>query len=86
MPSNECTVVTEIGISSNSDNSFVQLLCYNLWSIIMVGRIAPAAPVLAGPGFSQGKSKIPFMQKARYKQSASMISGIIRLIILSYNR
>ena len=36
--------------------------------------------------FSQGKSKIPFLQKASNKQSASVILGLIKLIILSYNR
>ena len=36
--------------------------------------------------FSQGKSKIPFLQKASNKQSASVILGLIRLIILNYNR
>ena len=50
-----------------------------------VGGIGPAALVLAGPIFSQGKSKIPFLQKASNKQSASVILGLIRLI-LSYNR
>ena len=35
--------------------------------------------------FSQGKNKIPFLQKASNKQSASVILGLIRLIILSYN-
>ena len=45
-----------------------------------------AALVLAGPVFSQGKSKIPFLQKESNKQSASVILGLIRLIILSYNR
>ena len=50
------------------------------------GGIGPAAPVLAGPVFSQGKSKIPFLQKTSNKQSASVILGLIRLIILSYNR
>ena len=50
------------------------------------GGIGPAAPVLAGPVFSQGKSKIPFLQKASNKQSASVILGLIKLIILSYNR
>ena len=51
-----------------------------------VGGISPAAPVLAGPDFSQGKNKIPFLQKASNKQSASVILRLIRLIILSYNR
>ena len=32
--------------------------------------------------FSQGKSKIPFLQKANNKRSASVILGLIRLIIL----
>ena len=51
------------------------------------GGTGPAAPVLARPVFSQGKSKIPFLQKASNKQSASVILGLIRLIvILSYNR
>ena len=50
------------------------------------GEIGPAAPVLARPVFHQGKSKIPFLQKASNKQSASVILGLIRLIILSYNR
>ena len=50
------------------------------------GRISPAAPVLAGPVFSQGKSKIPVLQKASNKQSARVIFGLIRLIISSYNR
>ena len=34
----------------------------------------------------QGKSKIPFLQKASNKQSASVILGLISLFILSYNR
>ena len=39
----------------------------------MADGISPAAPVLAGPVFSQGKRKIPFLQKAGNKQSASVI-------------
>ena len=39
------------------------------WSI-RAGGIGPAAPVLVGPVFSQGKSKIPFLQKESNKQSA----------------
>ena len=50
------------------------------------GGIDLAAPVLAGPVFSQAKSKIPFLQKASNKHSTSVILGLIRLIILSYNR
>ena len=53
---------------------------------IRAGGIGPAAPVLAGPVFSQGKSKIPFLQKASNKQNANMILGLSRLIILSYTR
>ena len=49
------------------------------------GGIGPAAPVLARPVLSQGKNKIPFLQKASNKQSASVILGLIGLIILSYN-
>ena len=48
--------------------------------------MGPAAPVLAGPVFFQGKSKIPFLQKASNKHNASVILGLIKLIILSYNR
>ena len=40
----------------------------------------------AAPVFCQGKGKIPFLQKASNKRSASVILGLIRLIILSYNR
>ena len=50
------------------------------------GGISPAAPVLAGPVFSLGKSIIPFLQKVSNKQSASVILGLIRLFILSYDR
>ena len=61
---------------------------YNKTQIISyrASGISPPAPVLAGPVFSQGKSKIRFLQKANNKQTASMILGLIRLIILSYNR
>ena len=46
------------------------------------GVIGLAAPVLAGPVFSQGKSKIPFLQKASNKQSPSVILGLMGLIRL----
>ena len=49
-------------------------------------EISPAAPVLARPVFSQGKNKLPFLQKESNKQSANVIFGLIRLIILSKNR
>ena len=55
-------------------------------TLYRAGGIGPAAPVLAGPVFSLVKSKIPFLQKASNKQSASVILGLIRLFILSYNR
>ena len=57
-----------------------------IMELFRAGGIGPAASVLARPVFSQGKSKIPFLQKASNKQSASVILGLIRLIILSYNR
>ena len=54
---------------------------------ISAGGIGPAAPVLAGPVFLKAyKSKIPFLQKVSNKQSASVILGLIRLIIVSYHR
>ena len=59
---------------------------HKAFSLNRAGGIGPAAPVLARPVFSQGKSKIPFLQKVSNKQSASVIMGLIRLIILSYNR
>ena len=43
-----------------------------------------ATPVLAGPVFfSQGDCRIPFLQKAG---NASVIFGLVGLIILSFNR
>ena len=60
--------------------------CSDCHSLHRASGIGPATLVLAGPVFSQGKSKIPFLQKANNKQSASVILGLIRLIILSYNR
>ena len=56
------------------------------FTMIRASGIGLAAPVLAELDFCQGKSKIPFLQKASNKQSASVILGLIRLIILSYNR
>ena len=53
---------------------------------LRAGGIGLAAPVLAGLVFSQDKNKIPLLQKASNKQSASVILGLIRFIILSYNR
>ena len=46
----------------------------------------PVAPVLAGPVSSQGKKiKVHFYKKQVIKKSASMIFGLVRLIILGYN-
>ena len=62
---------------------FNLLLAKHTLFFTRAGRIDPAAPVLTGPVFSQGKSKIPFLQKL---SSASVILGLVRHIILSYNR
>ena len=37
-------------------------------ALFRAGGIAPAAPILAGPVFSLGKSKILYLQKASNKQ------------------
>ena len=42
--------------------------------------------VLAGPIFSQGKNESLFYTKQVINNSASLIFGLVRLIILSYNR
>ena len=57
-------------------------------SIYRAGGNGEATPLLAGPVLflSQGESGIPFLQKARNGQSASVILGLAGLIILSYNR
>ena len=57
-----------------------------IYYLCRAGRIGPAALVLAGAVFSEGKSKISFLQKASNKQSASVILELIRPFILSYNR
>ena len=49
------------------------------------GRISPAAPVLAGPVFLKVK-KFHFCERQVINKSASVILGLIRLVILSYNR
>ena len=43
-----------------------------------------ATPVLAAPVFSQGESRIPFIQKAGNGYNDSIILGLAGLIILSY--
>ena len=64
--------------------SFAIIASYMIYSVgfCRAGGIGPAAPVLAGPVYSQGKSKILFLQKASNKQSASVILGLIRLTII----
>ena len=52
---------------------------------IRASGIGPAAPVLARPVFLKVKAKF-LLQKVSNKQSASVILGLVRLIILSYNR
>ena len=56
-----------------------------MFTYCRAGGIGPAALVLTGPVFSQDKTKIPFLQKANDKQSASVIFRLIGLIVLSYN-
>ena len=50
------------------------------------GGIGPAALVLAGPVFLKVKIKVQFYKKQAINKSASVILGLIRLIILSYDR
>ena len=52
----------------------------------MAGGNGPAAPVLAGPVFLKVKMKFSFYRKQIINKTASVIFGLIRLIILSYNR
>ena len=46
----------------------------------------PAAPVLARPFFLKIKIKFHFYKNQVINKSASVIVGLIRLIIISYNR
>ena len=48
------------------------------------GGNGPATPVLARPVFLKVKNKNPFLQKA-IRKSASVIFGLVRLILLGYN-
>ena len=45
-----------------------------------------AAPVLAGPVFLKVKIKFHFYKNRVISKSTSVIVGLVRLIILSYNR
>ena len=46
------------------------------------GGIGPAAPVLAGPVFLKVKTKFHFCKRQVINKSASVILGLIKLIIL----
>ena len=48
------------------------------------GRNGPAAPVLAGLVFLKVKNKSPFYKEV-IKKSASVIFGLVRLILLGYD-
>ena len=50
------------------------------------GGIGPAAPVSARPVFIKVKTKFHFYKKQVINKSASVILGLVRLIILSSNR
>ena len=50
------------------------------------GGNGPAAPVLAGPVFLKVKMKFKFYKKQVINKSASVIFGLVTLIILSYKR
>ena len=50
------------------------------------GRSGPAALVLAGPVFLKVKIKFNFYKKNVISNSAWVIFGLVRLIILNYNR
>ena len=49
-------------------------------------RSRPAAPVLAGPVFLKVEMKFNFYKKEVSNKSVGVIFGLVRLIILSYNR
>ena len=49
------------------------------------GENGLAALVLAGPIFLKVKNKSLFLQKQVIKKSASMIFGLVRLVLLGYN-
>ena len=50
------------------------------------GGNGPAAPILAGPVFLKVKMKFKFYKKQVTNKSASVIFGLVTLIILSYKR
>ena len=61
-------------------------MLYNSGFINRVSRNGLAAPALAGSIFLKVKIKVHFYKKQLIKKSASVIFGLVRLIILSYNR
>ena len=54
--------------------------------IYRAGGNGQATPVLVGPFFCQGESRISFIQKAGNGQSDSIMIGLAGIIILCYNR
>ena len=54
--------------------------------LIRAGGNSSAAPVLARPVFLKVKMKFNFYIKQVINKIADVIFGVIRLIILSYNR
>ena len=54
--------------------------------IYRAGGIGPAALVLAGPVFLKVKTKFHLCKRQVINKSASVILGLIKAIILSYNR
>ena len=50
------------------------------------GGNGPAAPVLAGPVFLKVKINFHFYKNQVTKKSASVTFGLVKLIILTYNR
>ena len=69
-----------IAISYNYSNFCACLL------VDRAGRNSPAAPLLAGPVFLKVKMKYKFYKKEVINKSASVIFGLVTLIILSYKR
>ena len=61
-------------------------MLYHIKHKSRAGGIGPAAPVLIGPVFLKIKTKFHFCKRQIISKSASVILGLIRLIILSYNR
>ena len=54
--------------------------------MIRAGGSSPAIPVLTGPVFLKVKVKFHFYKMPVINKSVSVIFGLVRLIILSYNK